>query len=188
MDEVKILASGLGFPEGPVAMPDGSVILTDIRNGRCPRVTPDGKVSVFSQPGGGPNGLAIGPDGALYLCNNGGSRYVEGKSMGQGPHPDYKHGSIQRLDRSTGAVKTLYIECDGHKLSAPNDLVFDKQGGFYFTDLGKRRARDMDIGTIYYAKTDGSFITEVAHPLVTPNGSVFCSRARENARNDSRSR
>ena len=88
MDEVRILASGLGFPEGPVAMPDGSVILTDIRNGRCPRVAPDGTVSVFSTTGGGPNGLAVGPDGALYLCNNGGSRYVEGKSMGQGPHPD----------------------------------------------------------------------------------------------------
>lgn len=170
MDEVRILASGLGFPEGPVAMPDGSVILTDIRHGRCPRVTPDGKVSVFSTPGGGPNGLAVGPDGALYLCNNGGSRYVEGKSMGQGPHPDYKHGSVQRLDRTTGEVKTLYIECDGHKLSAPNDLVFDKQGGFYFTDLGKRYARHRDHGGIYYALPDGSKIVCLSYPFLSPNG------------------
>ena len=88
MSDVRILASGLGFPEGPVAMADGSVILTEIRNGRCSRVTADGKVSVFSANGGGPNGLGVGPDGALYCCNNGGSRYVEGKSMGQGPHPD----------------------------------------------------------------------------------------------------
>ena len=170
MDEVRILASGLGFPEGPVAMPDGSVILTDIRNGRCPRVAPDGTVSVFSATGGGPNGLAVGPDGALYLCNNGGSRYVEGKSMGQGPHPDYKHGSIQRLDRKTGEVKTLYIECDGHKLSAPNDLVFDKQGGFYFTDLGKRYARQRDHGGIYYALPDGSKIVCLSYPFLSPNG------------------
>src|SRR5438045_582814 len=170
MDEVRILATGLGFPEGPVAMPDGSVILTEIRNNRCSRVTPDGKVSVFSAAGGGPNGLAVGPDGALFLCNNGGSRYVEGVSMGQGPHPDYKHGSIQRLDRSTGAPKTLYIECDGHKLSAPNDLVFDKQGGFYFTDLGKRRGRDRDHGVLYYALPDGSKIVELLHPMLRPNG------------------
>ncbi len=170
MDEVRILASGLGFPEGPVAMPDGSVILTDIRHGRCPRVTPDGKVSVFSTPGGGPNGLAVGPDGALYLCNNGGSRYVEGKSMGQGPHPDYKHGSIQRLDARTGEAKTLYIECDGHKLSAPNDIVFDKQGGFYFTDLGKRYARHRDHGGIYYALPDGSKIVCLSYPFLSPNG------------------
>ena len=74
MNEVRILATGLGFPEGPVAMPDGSVILTEIRNGRCSRVTSDGKVALFSATGGGPNGLAVGPDGALYLCNNGGSR------------------------------------------------------------------------------------------------------------------
>ena len=170
MDEVRILATGLGFPEGPVAMPDGSVILTEIRNRRCSRVTADGKVSVFSENGGGPNGLAVGPDGALYCTNNGGSRYVEGSSMGQGPHPDYKHGSIQRLDRSTGAAKTLYIECDGHKLSAPNDLVFDKQGGFYFTDLGKRYARHRDHGGVYYALPDGSKIVEVAYPILSPNG------------------
>ena len=65
MTDVRILATGLGFPEGPVAMPDGSVILTEIRNRRCSRVTADGKVTVFSDNGGGPNGLAVGPDGAL---------------------------------------------------------------------------------------------------------------------------
>src|SRR5260370_30130787 len=99
MSEVRIVATGLGFPEGPVAMQDGSVIVTEIRNNRCSRITPDGKASLFSATGGGPNGLAVGPDGALYCCNNGGSRYVEGLSMGQGPHPDYKSGSIQRIDR-----------------------------------------------------------------------------------------
>jgi gluconolactonase len=179
MDEVRILATGLGFPEGPVAMPDGSVILTEIRNRRCARVTADGKVSVFSDNGGGPNGLAVGPDGALYCTNNGGSRYVEGSSMGQGPHPDYKHGSIQRLDRSTGAAKTLYVECDGHKLSAPNDLVFDTHGGFYFTDLGKTRAREMDRGAVYYAKADGSMIKVIANPTITANGCALSPDGRK---------
>ena len=176
MSDVKILATGLGFPEGPVAMPDGSVILTEIRNGRCSRVTADGKVSLFSATGGGPNGLAVGPDGALYLCNNGGSRYVEGSSMGQGPHPDYKHGSIERLDAKTGEAKVLYIECDGHKLSAPNDLVFDKQGGFYFTDLGKRYARHRDHGGVYYALPDGSKIVCLAYPFLSPNGCCAVAR------------
>jgi gluconolactonase len=170
MEEVRILATGLGFPEGPVAMPDGSVILTEIRNNRCSRVTPDGKVSLFSATGGGPNGLAVGPDGALYLCNNGGSRYIEGVSMGVGPHPDYKFGSVQRLDRASGATTTLYTACDGHNLSAPNDLVFDKQGGFYFTDLGKRYARHRDHGGVYYALPDGSKIVTLAYPMLSPNG------------------
>lgn len=170
MADVRILATGLGFPEGPVVMPDGSVILTEIRNNRCSRVTPDGTVSLFSATGGGPNGLAVGPDGALYLCNNGGSRYIEGVSMGQGPHPDYKHGSIQRLDRNSGVATVLYTACDGHRLSAPNDLVFDTHGGFYFTDLGKRYARHRDHGGLYYALPDGSKIVSLAYPMLSPNG------------------
>jgi gluconolactonase len=170
MSDITILATGLGFPEGPVAMPDGSVVLTEIRNNRCSRVARDGTVSLFSATGGGPNGLAIGPDGAFYLCNNGGSRYVEGHSMGVGPHPDYKWGSIQRIDPATGAATLLYNEVGGNRLSAPNDLVFDTHGGFYFTDLGKRYTRHRDHGGLYYALPDGSKVIEIAYPILSPNG------------------
>jgi len=153
-----------------VAFPDGSVILTDIRNRRVNRVTADGTVSLFSDTGGGPNGLALGPDGALYLCDNGGSVYQPNHSMGIGPALDYHGGSVQRIDRYTGEATKLYTHCDGHRLSAPNDLVFDKQGGFYFTDLGKRYARHRDHGGVYYALPDGSSITELVYPILTPNG------------------
>ena len=61
--EIRILAGGLGFPEGPVAMPDGSVILTEINGGRITRVAPDGAVTRLGPAAGGPNGLARGPDG-----------------------------------------------------------------------------------------------------------------------------
>ena len=169
MSDVTIVATELGFPEGPVVCPDGSVVLTEIRHGRCSRVTPDGTSHVLSHTGGGPNGLAIGPDGAFYLCNNGGSRYVAGTSMGQGPHPDYTCGSIQRIDPQSGEHITLYTECNGHPLSAPNDLVFDAHGGFYFTDLGKRYARHRDHGGVYYALPDGSKIVPLAFPMLSPN-------------------
>ena len=170
MNDVTILATGFGFPEGPVVCPDGAIILTEIRNNQLSRVAPDGTTSVFSRCGGGPNGLAFGPDGALYLCNNGGSKYVEGYSMGIAPHPDYKFGYIQRIDPKTGEAKTLYTEVGGRKLSAPNDIVFDTLGGFYFTDLGKRLARHRDHGGLYYAMPDGSKVTEIAHPILSPNG------------------
>ncbi|MBJ7255127.1 MAG: SMP-30/gluconolactonase/LRE family protein, partial [Sphingomonadaceae bacterium] len=71
MAEFALVADGLRFPEGPVVMPDGSVILVEIAQGQITRVRPDGSKSVIAKPGGGPNGLAMGPDGKLYCCNNG---------------------------------------------------------------------------------------------------------------------
>ena len=61
----EIIAEGLGFPEGPVAMADGSVLVVEIRPGRITRITPDGRKETVATPGGGPNGMAVGPDGAL---------------------------------------------------------------------------------------------------------------------------
>src|SRR4051794_25579264 len=77
MNQLTTLAAGLRFPEGPVAMPDGSVILVEIAAGRVTRVKPDGTKETVAEPGGGPNGLAVGPDGKLYCCNNGGFGWVD---------------------------------------------------------------------------------------------------------------
>src|SRR3546814_313399 len=70
----------------------------------------------------------------------------------------------------TGKVERLYDSCNGNRLNGPNDIVFDDAGGFWFTDLGKRRPRDMDRGFIYWAKADGSEIREVVQAMQTPNG------------------
>ena len=165
-------ATGLRFPEGPVAMPDGSVILVEIEAQRLTRVMPDGTKRVIALTGGGPNGAAIGPDGACYVCNNGGFRWHEqnGVLRPMLQADDYSGGRIERVDLVTGAVTVLYTEVGGNKLRGPNDIVFDGAGGFWFTDLGKTRARDWDRGGVYYAKADGSVIKEVIFPLVTPNG------------------
>jgi gluconolactonase len=171
MADIRIVTSGLRFPEGPVAMADGSVILGEIAGGAVTRIMPDGAKSEVGKAGGGPNGLALGPDGALYVCNNGGAVYETSPSfLSTGPARDYAGGYIQRIDLKTGATRLLFTHCGPHKLSAPNDIVFDKSGGFYFTDLGKRRARDRGHGGLYYALPDGSKITEIAYPIVTPNG------------------
>lgn len=174
MSDIKILASGLKFPEGPVALADGSVAFVEIAGGTLSRVSADGALSVVANTGGGPNGLAVGPDGAYYVCNNGGSEYKQGerfKYTNVGVAKDYAGGSIQRVDRKSGEVRALYTHCGPDKLSAPNDLVFDAHQGFYFTDIGKRHKRYKDHGGIYYARSDGSSISVVAYPVVgTPNG------------------
>ncbi|NOG69973.1 SMP-30/gluconolactonase/LRE family protein [Roseicella sp. DB1501] len=170
MSDIRILAKGLGFPEGPVAMADGSIILTEINGGWVTRVGANGTVMRLGQPAGGPNGLARAPDGALILCNNGGSRYLPDSFMGQGPAEGYEYGSVERVDPATGARSLLYKAANGHKLSAPNDLVFDRHGGFYFTDLGKRYATSRDHGGLYYAMPDGSSVREIAYPILSANG------------------
>ena len=166
------LASGLRFPEGPVAMPDGSVMLVEIARGTLSRVTPGGRVHVVATLGGGPNCAAVGPGGKIYVTNNGGFNWVErpGKLFPTTQAADYTGGRIQLVDPETGKVETLYDACDGRRLRGPNDLVFDEAGGFWFTDLGKTREREADRGAVYYARADGSLIREAVFPLERPNG------------------
>jgi gluconolactonase len=170
--QVTQVASGLRFPEGPVAMPDGSLVLVEIARQTLSRVTPEGKIHVVAALGGGPNGAAMGPAGKIYVTNNGGSAWVErpGKLFPTTQGSDYTGGRIQVVDPETGAFETLYDSCDGRPLRGPNDLVFDRTGGFWFTDLGKTREREQDRGAVYYARADGSLIREAIFPLERPNG------------------
>ena len=176
MSELTTIATGLRFPEGPIAMPDGTVILVEMFGPRITRVHPDGTKETIAEIEGGPNGAAIGPDGALYLCNNGGcfTPVDLGGILLPGPFDPERYigGRIQRVDLATGAVTDLYTHCDGRPLRAPNDLVFDAHGGFWFTDHGIRdhHARTSDLTGIYYAKADGSHISEQVFPVEGPNG------------------
>lgn len=166
------MAEGLRFPEGPIALPDGSVLLVEIARKTLSKVFPDGRVEVVADCGGGPNGAAYGPDGRVWICNNGGFewRQRDGRDI-PGPQPaDYAGGSIQAVDISSGAVETIYTHCGEHGLRGPNDLVFDAAGGFWFTDPGKARSRDRDVGGLYYATADGKSIRQMSWGLETPNG------------------
>lgn len=172
MAQIREIASGLQFPEGPIAMDDGSVLVVEIKRGTLTRVKPDGSLQVIAETGGGPNGAALGPDGIVYICNDGGFEWMEIDGLtvpGHTPH-NYTRGSIQRVNISTGKVETLYTQCDGHHLKGPNDIVFDGTGGFWFTDFGKVYERSQDRTGIFYAKTDGSSVKEVVFPMHGPNG------------------
>jgi len=176
--EVRELATGLEFPEGPIAMPDGSVVLVEIKRGTLTRVTADGGVEVVADLGGGPNGAAIGPDGACYVCNNGGFLWSTFDGMNipfdlatMSNQPEgFTGGWIDRVDLATGEHTVLYRECDGRPFCGPNDIVFDDAGGFWFTDFGKTRPTDMDRGSLHYAKIDGSSVVRAATGLIGPNG------------------
>ena len=152
MTKLLEIATGLRFPEGPVALADGSVLVVEIEAARLTRIAPDGAKTTIAQHTGGPNGAAIGPDGKAYVCNNGGFNWHELPKVGlipTGQADDYSGGRIERVDLATGAIETLYTACAGFPLKGPNDIVFDAHGGFYFTDRGKSRPREIDRGAVY---------------------------------------
>jgi gluconolactonase len=171
--DIELVAEGLKFPEGPIAMNDGSVILTEIEGQALTRIAPDGTRTTVAETGGGPNGAAIGPDGAIYVTNNGGSfewLKQDGLTI-PGPTPaSHTGGYIQRVEIATGKCETIYSACEGRKFAGPNDLVFDKQGGFWFTDHGTTHPEVRGHGALYYAKPDGSHIVRARDHLISPNG------------------
>ncbi|MCZ6455604.1 MAG: SMP-30/gluconolactonase/LRE family protein [Alphaproteobacteria bacterium] len=172
MATFEVIATGLQFPEGPIAMPDGSVVLVEIARGTLSRVLPGGEVQVIAELGGGPNGAAIGPDGLCYVCNNGGVEWHDfnGMLLPGDAAADYAGGRIERVDLESGASEVLYSECAGQGLRGPNDIVFDAHGGFWFTDTGKSYGRTMDRSGVLYAAADGSSIEEVLFPFQMTNG------------------
>ena len=171
--DIQLVTEGLEFPEGPIAMADGSIILTEIKGQRLSRITPDGKRETVVETGGGPNGAAIGPDGAIYITNNGGAfEWLDMQGLCiPGPTPaSHTGGSIQRYDLATKKLSTVYDSCEGRRLIGPNDLVFDTHGGMWFTDHGCSTPEGRKFGGIYYAKIDGSLISRQRDHLVSPNG------------------
>lgn len=175
---MEIVAEGLAFPEGPVVMADGSVIVVELAAGRITRCW-NGRSEVICAIGGGPNGAAIGPDGALYVCNNGGLDLVRFQNA-SGPGAE---GRIERVDLGTGRFERVFDGCDGTALQAPNDLAFDAEGRLWFTDLGKSHNGIRTASGLFTCLPDGSAISAIdRHALsyngigLSPDGStVYCA-------------
>jgi len=175
---MEIVADGLAFPEGPVVMADGSVIVVELAGGRITRCW-DGRTEVICQIGGGPNGAAIGPDGALYICNNGGLDLARFQNA-RGPGCE---GRIERVDVATGRYERVFDACEGISLEAPNDLVFDPDGRLWFTDLGKTHDGIRTASGLFSCLIDGTDITAINRHAISYNGvglspdgrSVYCA-------------
>jgi len=169
---IRILTAGLAFPEGPVVLANGDLLVVEVLGGRLTRIAADGSARTVAELGGGPNGAAIGPDGRCYVCNNGGFAPSASPDLlipTEAPF-DTPPGSIQVVDLESGSWETLYASSEATPFWAPNDLVFDDAGGFWFSDHGRDRGRIRQKGGVYYAMADGSAISEAIFPIDSANG------------------
>jgi gluconolactonase len=180
--EFEVLATGLGFIEGPVIQRDGSVLAVDMDGGRVVRVDDakdlSDRVTVVATPGAGPNGLALSDPATAVIANNGGFLWTEVRGVRipidhithTNEPPGFTGGWIEQLDLASGKTVTLYDQYMGRPLRGPNDVVFDAAGGLWFTDHGKGRFESVDRGALYYAPPGDGPLRQVAFPLLGPNG------------------
>lgn len=170
----RVITAGLEVPEGPVALVDGDVLVAEIKGGRLTRVSANGTTTVVAELGGGPNGAALGPDGRVYVCNNGGSAWVhvvdELYLPQHRPAGERARSMMQIVDLRVGLVEEVYQDEAGHPFNSLNDLVFDAQGGCYFTDFGRAFADVTESGHVYYADPGFVGIRRVLSGLSRPNG------------------
>jgi gluconolactonase len=162
--EAVLLASELGFPEGPVIMPDGSVVFCDGNTGDLRRWK-DGELDIYAHTGGSPWGALLGSDGAIYVTQG-------GNVPGSGDTSAICGIQVVRTD---GAVELISSEIAGYTLAGPNDLAFGPDGRLYFTDSGTEedpRVESPQPGRLFVLDSGGGeFLME--RPELYPNGIAF---------------
>jgi gluconolactonase len=148
--------------------------------GRVIRLAPDGARTTVAETGGGPNGIAVLPDGDLAVCQGGGS----GWSVRPWPYPGpgavdllLPTGPAERPARpeiarvaASGEVTTLHThDGGGEPLKRPSDVTVDRHGGLYVTDFGGLRGRTRALAGVLYAPPGGQ-LCEIVFPVELANG------------------
>jgi len=163
-----VLTTGLQFPEGPVWLGPRRVAFTEIR-GQCVSLWHDGALTRVARTGGGANGATLGPDGALYVANNGGLSLGH---EGRWTAPDAIPGRIQRVTLA-GEVSDVAVELPGAPPNRPNDLCFGPDGLLYYTDPHNwEDLANLGTGRVGRTTLDGR-VELVADIPAFPNGIAF---------------
>ncbi len=157
------LAGGLGWPEGPTVLPDGRVVFVESYRSQLTVWSPDG-VARYAYTAGAPNSSVLGADGAVYVCQNGGT-------VGPWRAPEMTKASIQRVDREGASAEIIATEIEGVALNGPNDLVFGPDGWLYFTDPGAFDPKAPEPSYIHVIDPSGRGHVVIAFETpVFPNG------------------
>jgi len=140
------IASFGGTADGIVFDAEGTAFVS--HRDSISKVKLDGEVTHWVKTGA-PRGHAILRDGTHLIC-------------------DASERAVLHLDQDGKLLRKVVTKSDGYFLRAPNDLVVDASGGFYFTDPGYARIRNA-IGKVHYVAADGT-VSVVAQKLAFPEG------------------
>jgi gluconolactonase len=165
-----LLASGLGFPEGPVILGGGRIVLCDGNTGDL-LAYDNGSISTYAHTGGSPWGTVLGSDGAIYVTQGGNVPGSGDTSAVSG---------IQRVNPD-GTVELLFSEVAGYQLYGPNDLAFGPDGRLYFTESGSEQDFRFDVrspGRLFAVDGSGTGEMLLELPGVYPNGIAFDAEQR----------
>ncbi|SDZ70356.1 lactonase [Variovorax sp. YR266] len=136
--------------EGPAFDRHGNLLFLDIYGGRVLRLSPQRALStVYTDATLRPTGLALHRDGRIFLAGVG----------------DFQAGRIVAIDPDGRDARTIVPAMAGH---VPDDLVFDRHGGFYFTDF--RGTATCPTGGVYYVPPDQQTIQPVLPHMSAANG------------------
>ena len=155
--KVEVIKSGFSGTEGPIGMPDGSLIFTETQANRITRIDANNQTSTFLENTNGSNGLAFDSKGRLISVQT-----TPGKTLIGVIYPK-------------GQEATLSDNYDGKPFGRPNDLVVDKKGGVYFSEPGPNATPGQPPSTpplspaVYYVPPGGKSI-RIAEGIERPNG------------------
>jgi gluconolactonase len=168
--KIEKLAGGFKFTEGPVWLPEGYLLFSDIPNNAIMKWTPAGQVSVFMKPSGLTSGTA--PEGAL-IGSNGLTLDKQGRLI------ICRHGDRDLIRRETdGKITVLAAKYEGKRLNSPNDVVVKSDGSIYFSDppygLPKEDAdpsKELKVNGVY--RLANGKLQLIWSQLDRPNGLAF---------------
>lgn len=160
-----MVVDGIGFGEGPVWCPDGTLVCTSVAEGLLWRIRPEAHVKeLVADVGGGANGAALAGDGGFLVTNNGG---IDLSRTGVFSNPPPYRPATPGLQRVTPDGTVSYLASDG--FTAPNDLAVAPDGTVFFTDPPHFPPPPTREGRVWAYAPDGS-LTLVADGFVYCNG------------------
>ncbi|GAC1312511.1 MAG: SMP-30/gluconolactonase/LRE family protein [Isosphaeraceae bacterium] len=155
--ELETIASGFSFTEGPLWLPDGSVLFQDIKGERTHRVDAKGRLSTLREKTAAANGQTFGPDGWIVFCEQNGRRFSRMKPDGT-------------------QVETLAETFEGKRLNSPNDVVCRRDGTIVFTDppygVSKPEDKELAFNGVFALRLDGA-MELLVDDMEKPNGLAF---------------